>query len=78
MTINCSHTEIVKIPNPYKHLAFDPDLEPDFIEDIRSIYDDIDLHRAKCRKCGDILYYSGAAKRYYENGIRTPGVRGLE
>ena len=29
---------------------------------------DIDLHRFKCTRCGEIGYYSGAARRFYEGG----------
>lgn len=29
---------------------------------------DIDLHRFKCTRCGEIGYYSDAARRYYEGG----------
>lgn len=30
------------------------------------LQDDIDLHRFKCSRCGEIGYYSGAARRIYE------------
>ncbi|WP_415912528.1 hypothetical protein [Neptuniibacter sp. QD37_11] len=38
---------------------------------------DIDLHRYECTKCGKVMYYSEAARRYYEEGI-TCSVKGLE
>jgi hypothetical protein len=44
----------------------------------KSAENDLDLHRTKCSLCGKIGYYSGAARKYYEEGIRTPGVTGLE
>jgi hypothetical protein len=75
---NCDHTSYRMVPNRMKDYAFDPDSEPDYVEESYSTYEDIDLHRAKCSMCGDILYYSGAAKNYYENGVRTPGIIGLE
>lgn len=34
----------------------------------RSLEEDIDLHRFKCTRCGEIGYYSGAARRVYEGG----------
>lgn len=45
---------------------------------IVSTQKDIDLHRFQCTQCGEIGYYSGAARRFYEEGIPTPGIRGLE
>jgi hypothetical protein len=42
------------------------------------LQDDIDLHRFKCRRCGEIGYYSGAARRFYEGGVKSPGIKGLE
>jgi hypothetical protein len=44
----------------------------------RDLREDLDLHRIKCSRCGHIDYYSGAARRFYEDGVRTPGVTGLE
>ncbi len=38
---------------------------------------DIDTHRYKCTQCGKIMYYSGAARSYYEDGTKS-GIRGLE
>lgn len=43
-----------------------------------SALNDIDTHRMKCSKCGKIEYYSGAARAYYTEGKRSPGIRGLE
>jgi len=31
---------------------------------------DIDLHRYKCTMCGEVFYYSGRAKDFYERGER--------
>ena len=38
---------------------------------------DIDLHRYKCTQCGKIMYYSEAARRYYEEGV-TSNIKGLD
>lgn len=35
---------------------------------------DIDLHRYKCTMCNRVLYYSGAAKDYYETGVDRKGL----
>lgn len=32
---------------------------------------DLDLHRMKCTQCGKIRYYSGAARDFYESGIKS-------
>lgn len=52
--------------------------EGEWKADERSLMVDIDLHRFQCSRCKQIGYYSGAAKAYYEEGKRTPGVQGLE
>jgi hypothetical protein len=35
---------------------------------------DLDLHRYKCAQCGEVMYYSGAAKEYYETGVDRKGL----
>jgi hypothetical protein len=37
---------------------------------------DIDLHRMKCSICGEIGYYSNAARKFFEEGI-TSNIKGL-
>ena len=39
---------------------------------------DIDLHRYKCTQCGEIMYYSGRARDYYEKGIKSEWITGLD
>ncbi len=39
---------------------------------------DIDLHRYKCTQCGEIMYYSGRARDYYEKGIKSDWITGLD
>ena len=39
---------------------------------------DIDLHRYKCTMCGEIMYYSGRAKEYYEEGKTFEWIKGLK
>ncbi len=43
----------------------------------KSLLVDIDLHRYKCMKCGHIGYYSGAARQYYEDKIKSD-IKGLD
>jgi hypothetical protein len=39
---------------------------------------DIDLHRYKCTQCGEIMYYSGRAREYYEEGKKFEWIKGLD
>lgn len=39
---------------------------------------DIDLHRYKCTQCGEIMYYSGRARQYYEEGTKFDWIKGLD
>lgn len=38
---------------------------------------DIDLHRYKCTQCGEVMYYSGRAREYYEEGKKFDWIEGL-
>jgi extradiol dioxygenase family protein len=38
---------------------------------------DIDLHRYKCTMCNEVMYYSGRARDYYEKGIKSDWITGL-
>jgi hypothetical protein len=53
-------------------------LEGEWKTEEKSLMVDIDLHRFQCSRCKQIGYYSGAAKAYYEEGKRAPGIQGLE
>jgi len=39
---------------------------------------DVDLHRYKCTQCSHIMYYSQKARQFFEEGIPSPGIKGLE
>lgn len=39
---------------------------------------DIDLHRYKCTQCNEVFYYSGRARDFYEQGIKSPWITGLK
>lgn len=74
---DCSHTRSVRTVVEYEHpWTGEMEQEVEYVE--QSCEEDIDLHRYKCTLCGKIGYYSGAAKDYYEKGIRQKGIRGLE
>ena len=72
----CEHVRYETIDNGYE------DWDGDWHEDWRmvpvSTTVDVDLHRYKCTQCGEMFYYSGRARDYYEKGKRSPGIEGLE
>lgn len=39
---------------------------------------DIDLHRFKCTICNEVMYYSGRARDYFEKGIKSEWIKGLD
>jgi hypothetical protein len=39
---------------------------------------DIDLHRYKCTQCGEVMYYSGRARQYHEEGKKFDWINGLD
>lgn len=41
-------------------------------------YEDISVGAFKCTQCGEIGYYTGLWKNYYENGIPCPGSKNVE
>lgn len=41
-------------------------------------YVDLDLHRYQCTQCKEIFYYSGRARDYYEKGIKSEWIKGLD
>ena len=49
----------------------------DWVYDTVSTTVDIDLHRYKCTQCGEVMYYSGRARDYYEKGIKSDWITGL-
>lgn len=69
---NCEHQE-------YRDVWVDDTCESDegrWEKQTVSTTEDLDLHRYHCTQCGDVMYYSNAARDYYENGIASdvPGL----
>ena len=50
----------------------------DWVYDTVSTTVDIDLHRYKCTQCGEVMYYSGRAKQYHEEGVKFDWITGLD
>ena len=70
MKNSCKHQRLVEVKIPvYNHYTGDESIEVDLVWE--SAYEDVDLHRYKCTMCGEIGYYSGAAKDYYTKGIKN-------
>lgn len=51
------------------------DLPDVWIEEYTSV--DIDVGRFKCTQCGEIGYYTGLWKRYFEEGVPCSGSDGV-
>jgi hypothetical protein len=74
---NCDHTETRAV---YRETYNDwtGETEGNWETEKISLVSDIDLHRFQCTRCKMIGYYSSAARSYFEDGKRTPGIEGLE
>lgn len=70
--MNCSHqrTQSRWVTTDY----FGEETEGKWEHETVSTTVDIDLHRYKCTQCGEIMYYSGAAREYYETGVDRKGL----
>jgi hypothetical protein len=62
---DCTHTRNRLVKGGYD-VYTDEDL-PDVMEPY-STTEDLDTHRYRCTQCGLVMYYSGAARAYYEEG----------
>jgi hypothetical protein len=72
--MNCKHERKVTTKYPVYN-QFTGDEETYDHIDTYSTFEDIDLHIYKCTQCGEIGYYSGAARDYYEKGIKSEVLR---
>lgn len=68
----CTHTEWV-YPSPYHD-----DETGEWVNTMsqayeRGTYKDIDVGRYKCTQCGEVGYYTGLWRDFYEKGIPCPG-----
>ena len=73
MKISCNHQRQVEVKTPipvYSNYIGDSSVDISWVWECT--FEDIDIHRYKCTQCGEIGYYSGAAKDYYTKGIENP------
>lgn len=40
-------------------------------------YEDISIGSFRCTQCGEVGYYTGQWKRYFEDGVPCPGSEGV-
>jgi len=38
-----------------------------------STCEDLDIGRFRCKQCGEVMYYTGQWKRYFEEGVPCAG-----
>jgi hypothetical protein len=70
--MNCSHTITNERWITTNYFGEETEGEWEF-ETVRTTVD-LDLHRYKCTQCNKVMYYSGAAKEYYETGVDRKGL----
>lgn len=70
--MNCSHqrTQSHWVTRDY----FGEETEGQWEYETIHTTEDIDLHRYRCTQCKEIMYYSGAAREYYETGVDRKGL----
>ena len=74
---DCDHQETRRFYETWEN-ELTGEAEGQWTSEETSLMVDIDLHRFKCSRCGQVGYYSGAARAYFEEGKRAPGIEGLE
>lgn len=75
--MNCNHYETVSHFEEWEN-EFTGVTVSEWKSEEVSLQVDIDLHRFQCTRCLQIGYYSSAARAYYTEGTRSPGIEGLE
>jgi hypothetical protein len=71
MKNSCKHQKLIEVKTSlYNHYTGEEHIEVNWLWE--DTFKDIDTHRYKCTQCGEIQYYSGAAKDYYTKGIKNP------
>lgn len=70
--MNCTHAETtgryVEVEHPITG-----EVEREWEEQTQSLYEDIDVGRFRCTRCGEVGYYTGSWKKFFETGEPCPG-----
>lgn len=69
MTNKCTHSEKIQVWERDYNYDNDEESSGYWVWEDRATYVDIDTHRYKCTQCGEVMYYSGRARDFYEKGI---------
>lgn len=71
MTEKCDHFKLErKTETDYSYYDEDTDQYGTMTVEVEvSACIDIDLHRYRCTLCGEVGYYSGRARKFFESGI---------
>ena len=74
--MTCSHqrTRNIWVTTDY----FGEEIEGHWESETEQTTVDIDTHRYQCVQCKKIMYYSGRAREYYEEGKRFDWIEGLK
>lgn len=72
--MTCTHTKWVYDPQ-YQHDWTGEWITPEPRE--VGTYEDIDTGRFRCTQCGEVGYYTGLWRAFYEQGIPCPGSEGI-
>ena len=74
--MTCTHTRETShwVTRDY----FGEEIDGEWKYDSVSTTVDLDLHRYQCTQCKEIFYYSGRARDYYEKGIKSEWIKGLD
>lgn len=70
---NCTHTTHI----PGRWVDRGGDMTWKEAQDIKTVKD-VDTHRYRCTKCGEIMYYSEKARNHFQNGVVYQGITGLD
>ncbi|BCG50153.1 hypothetical protein [Ralstonia phage RP13] len=74
--MECTHSAKKTVTSTFIHpIIGDEEVETNVINEFT--YEDISLHRFKCTQCNKVFYYSEAARKYYEEGIKS-NILGLD
>ena len=67
---SCNHTKIVD--RAVVEMDWDMGEEVSrIVSETVETFKDIDTHRYQCTQCNEVFYYSGAAKDFYEKGVKS-------